>query len=334
MFWRGIMKKLNGKGLIYTWVIMIIMFTSIIFFSGCGKKKEDKVVRIGVTISNPEDRFIEYMKSGMDKYAENLGPAIEVEYLDAKMDVSKQIEHVKYFVEKEMDAIVVLIVDQKTTSEMTKLALKAKIPLVYANNFPEEFKDKEIPKGIHILRYNGKKAGELQMEYLAERLNGKGNVAILMGALGNIGSYERTEGVEEIAEKYPGINIVKKESARWLAPLASSVVEEWLNTGVEFDAIAANNDEMAIGAIRVLEKYGKAEEVIVVGVDGTPEGVAELKSGKLAATVLQSSYGQGKDSLDAAFKAAKGEAVPSEIWMPVQLLTLKNYQEVLKRLED
>jgi inositol transport system substrate-binding protein len=46
-------------------------------------------------------------------------------------------------------------------------------------------------------------AGRLQMEALAKAMNGKGNVAILLGDLANESTRDRTKGVEEVVAKYP-----------------------------------------------------------------------------------------------------------------------------------
>ena len=70
-----------------------------------------------------------------------------------------------------------------------------------------------------------------------------------MGLLTMEDSIKRTEALLEVAKKYPEINIVKKQTANWSRTQAKLVVSKWLEEGVKFDAIASNNDDMAIGAI-------------------------------------------------------------------------------------
>ncbi len=245
-------------------------------------------------------------------------------YFDAIEDLQKQEQQVAYLLEKKVDFLVVIPVNTKYTKKITDMSKISKTPIIYLHRYPEEFLNKELPKDGYYIGPNEKIAGLMQMEYLAEKLGGNGEVGILMGNLSNSATFDRTSGVKETADKYPGINIVKKESAKWLAPLAASIVEEWLNSGVKLDAIAANNDEMA----RTLEKYKMLDRVLVVGVDGTKEALQELKSGNLSATILQDAQGQGKAALENAYNISKGKAVKSITWSPFKLLSGDNLDSV------
>jgi inositol transport system substrate-binding protein len=313
----------------FKWFLTASIIFYLLFLSACGKKAKDEKIKIGVSIANFEDVYLSHLKSEMEKYQESLGEKVEVTYLDAKVDVDKQEGQVSYFIEEGVDVLVVIPVNGEFTENMSKMAKESRIPLVYANSYPDEFREKELPSDIFYVGSKEKNAGIIQMEYLAEKLGGKGDVAILMGDFINRAAYERTEGVEEAASEYPEINIVTKASAKWRGPLAGSIVENWLNSGEKIDAIAANNDEMALGAIYALEKYGRSD-VMVLGVDATSEAIEKLKSGSLAATVLQDPYKHAKEILDTALKAAKGERLESEIWIPFELVTPENYKEILE----
>ncbi len=319
------MKKINS---IKSTLFVIIL--SILFFNSCAKNKKEKTIKIGVSIANFDDKFMGYVKDGLEDYQESLGDKVEVVYLDAKFDVEKQTQQAKFFIEENMDAVIIIPVSTKETNKMTDMVLDAKIPLVYLNIFPDEFANKELPNGVYYVGSKEIEAGIIQMNYLAEKLGGKGNVVVLMGELNTSASYLRTLGAENVADEYPKIKIIDKRSAKWLRPLASSVVEDWLDSGIEFDAIIANNDEMAIGAITALEKYQKLESVVVVGIDATKEAIEELKLGKLSATVFQDAKKQGEEALEIAYSVSKGVAVKKENWIPFQLVTPDNYKDFLK----
>ena len=310
--------------------IFIYLILQIIFINSCSKKIEDKTIKIGVTISNAEDKFISYIFSEMKEQQKSYGDKIEVVYLDAKEDEEKQKAQVRYFIKHGMDAVIILPVDTGYTNEITKILTKAGIPGIYVNRYPDEFTKREQPDGIYYVGSEERNSGVMQMEYLAKLLNEKGDVVILMGELGDSATMLRTEGVEKVANKYPNINIVGKQSSKWIAPLASSVVEEWIVSGRKFDAVASNNDEMAIGAIRALEKYGKLDDVIVVGIDATRDAIEEMKAGHLKATVFQNSKAQGHGALDVAFKVANNQVVPQNTWIPFELVTLDNYNKYIQ----
>ena len=326
------MKKLSKNFIIIFFIVFTVLLD--LFITSCGKKEGDRIIRIGVTNVNSQGKFQTYIEEGMKQYQEILGDKVEVVYLDAKEDAVKQIEQVKYFIKEGMDAVVVLPVDTsiEVTAEMTRLTEEAKLPIIYVNKFPDEFVESEMSKHAYYIGSQEKTAGVIQMEYLAEKLGGKGKVAILMGDLtSSKATFERTEGVEEIASRYPEIEIVEKETANWLMPMADSVVRGWLSKGKDIDAIVANNDEMAIGAIRGLEEYGMGEKVMVLGIDATNEAITELKTGKLTATVFQDGRSQGRGALEIALSVLRGEKVANITWIPFELVTPENYKDVLNR---
>ncbi len=165
------------------------------------------------------------------------------------------------------------------------------------------------------------------MEYLAEAINGKGKIAVLMGKLDNEGAIKRTEGVEEVSSKYPDIEIVDKQTGEWQRTEGMTITEDWLNRfGDELTAIAANNDDMALGAIQALTDAGR-EDILVVGVDATPDGLAALAAGDMAATVFQDADGQGGGAVETAYKAVMGEELDQVIMVPFKLVTPENIGE-------
>ena len=241
----------------------------------------------------------------------------------------KQEEQVRRFIDEKMDVIITIPVDTKRTTEITNMARKSKTPIIYINKFPEEFEKGNLPNGVYYVGSDDKSAGVIQMEFLCEQLNGKGDIVVLMGDFRNLATFQRTQGVEEVADKYPEIKIIEKKSAKFLSPLAKSIVEEWLDSGLKFDAIVANNDIMAIGAIRALEKYKKETEIKVVGIDLIEEAIPELKSGKLTATVFQNALEQGKKGIEYALQLGAGEQVQNEKWIPFELVSTENYMEFI-----
>ncbi|WP_392588844.1 substrate-binding domain-containing protein [Serratia ureilytica] len=137
---------------------------------------------------------------------------------------------------------------------------------------------------------------------------------------------DRTRGVEEVAANYPGIKIVDKQTAKWTRKDAVDITTDWVLTGQQIDAIASNNDEMAIGAILAL-KQAKKSGVRVAGVDGTPDALEFIRKGDLALSVFQDAKGQGEGAVQTAVQLVKGEKVESNVLIPYQLITQANYQQ-------
>jgi len=128
------------------------------------------------------------------------------------------------------------------------------------------------------------------------------------------------------------MRVVRKQIANWRRNEAMDLMNDWLISGEKIDAVIANNDEMAIGAIMALRAAGKdPRKTLVAGVDATRQALGEMQKSNLAVTVFQDAKGQGKTSVDAAAKLAKGEQVDSFIWIPFELVTKENYKEFLDR---
>jgi inositol transport system substrate-binding protein len=119
--------------------------------------------------------------------------------------------------------------------------------------------------------------------------------------------------------------VVDRQTANWSRDQAQDLMTNWLSSGEKFDAVFANNDEMAIGAIQAMKAAGVSmEEVIVTGVDATQDALAAMQAGDLDVTVFQDAAGQGSGALNAALALARGEAVDQKVYIPFQLVTPAN----------
>ena len=276
--------------------------------------------RIGVSIARVDDNFMTYVRNGLDDAARQEN--VQIQFEDAQGDVVRQLNQVQGFLNQKVDAVIVLPVDTSATASMTRAAVAAKIPLVYVNRHPDE---RKLPTGVVTVASNDIEAGQLQMRYLAEKLGGKGTLAIIMGDLAQNATHDRTEGVKQILKDYPNIKVVEQQSAEWQRSKGMDLTSNWLLAGSRFDAIIANNDEMAIGAAMALQQAGKAKgEVAIVGIDGLPDGLAAIKRGMLVASVFQDPKAQAASAMQSAVKMIKGEPVTADVWVPFQLITPEN----------
>ncbi|WP_122722918.1 sugar ABC transporter substrate-binding protein [Pseudomonas viridiflava] len=276
--------------------------------------------RIGVSIARVDDNFMTYVRNGLDDASRQEG--VQIQFEDAQGDVVRQLNQVQGFLNQKVDAVIVLPVDTSATASMTRAAVAAKIPLVYVNRHPDE---RKLPTGVVTVASNDIEAGQLQMRYLAEKLGGKGTLAIIMGDLAQNATHDRTEGVKQILKDYPNIKVVEQQSAEWQRSKGMDLTSNWLLAGSRFDAIIANNDEMAIGAAMALQQARKAKgEVAIVGIDGLPDGLAAIKRGMLVASVFQDPKAQAASAMQSAVEMIKGEPVTADVWVPFQLITPEN----------
>ncbi|TPG77813.1 sugar ABC transporter substrate-binding protein [Pseudomonas mandelii] len=279
-------------------------------------------MKIGVSMSQFDDTWLTYLRESMDKKAKSYPDGVQLQFEDARSDVVKQLSQVENFISQKVDAIVVNPVDTAATRKITEAAVKAGIPLVYVNRRPDDLK---LPKGVVTVASNDLEAGEMQMQYLADKMGGKGDIVILLGDLANNSTTNRTKGVKDVLAKYPNIKIEQEQTGTWLRDKGMTLVNDWLTQGRKFDAIIANNDEMAIGAAMALQQAGVEKgSVLIAGVDGTPDGLNAIKKGNMTVSVFQDAKGQADGSIDTAVKMAKNEPVEQAVWVPYRLITPQN----------
>ncbi len=167
------------------------------------------------------------------------------------------------------------------------------------------------------------------MTAAAEDLGGEGNVAFLLGPLGSDGQIGRTTAYYDVLKDYPDINVVFEQTANWVTEEALAVTENWLQTGTEIDAIVANNDGMAMGALKAVEDAQMLDKILIYGVDATPDALAAVKDGRLKVTISQNTSTQGQVGLETLVKLANGEEVESEILVDFVLIDINNVDEYL-----
>lgn len=280
---------------------------------------------IGVTMDHFDDNFQTILRQAMQKRINDVG-GVKGQFEDAKGDSAQQLQQVESFIGQGVDAIIVTPTDTQAMKPIVARAKSAGIPLVFVNRRPEV----PLLDGMAYVGSDPRLAGKMQMEALAKQMNGKGNVFILMGNLSGEDTRERTKGVEEVAATLPGIKILDKQTALFFRKEANDVTTNWLLTGQKIDAIVANNDEMAIGAILALGQM-KKKDVLVAGIDGTPDALQFIRQGNLNLTVFQDASGQDNGAVDAAISLLKGQKVEKQTFIPYQLITHDNYQQFAQR---
>ena len=285
--------------------------------------------KIGVTMSAFDDNFLTVLRNGMGKYAESQKD-VSLQFEDAQGDVGKQLNQIQNFIAQKVDAIIVNVVDTDATPKMTKLATQAGIPLVYVNRMPA---DKTLPEKVAYVGSNEVDSGTLQMKEVCKLMGGKGSILVMMGDLANQAARQRTQDIEDViaTPECSGIKILDKRTAKWQRTEGNDLMTNWISSGMKFEAVVSNNDEMALGAIQALKASKMLDKTIVAGVDATQDALASMKAGELKVTVFQNAAGQGQGAVDTALKIIKGEKVPPMVWIPFELVTPANLSQYMSK---
>ena len=327
------MKKLLSLALASTMMLAV--------FAGCGAKEKEEVADGNEAGAGEENSYvIGYAINSLNDTGQTLGLNGAEDFVattehklvvsDASEDVIKQQDNVSAFIEQGVNALVVVPVDTSAMDPITDMAVEAGIPLVYVNRNPYAGREADMPTGVYYVGSQEIDAGIFQAEFAGEHLGGKGGVAILQGILGNEGALKRTEGVQvTLAEKYPEMVLLAAETGNWQRDQGMAITENWITKfGDELNAVLANNDEMALGAINALKAAGR-EDVIVMGVDAIPDARASVQSGEMIGTVLQDQYGQGAKGVELAIAHLDGAPGEAVTWIPFELVTKENIADYI-----
>lgn len=283
----------------------------------------NKKIVIGMTLYSLKNEFTVRLSNAAKKEAEKLG--VDLKIYDGNYDPNTQLNQVETMISDGVNAIILNPQDAKACAVCVDKAAAANVPVIGVNTRVDSDK---------LTSYVGSKdvyGGQLEMQAIADKIGGKGNIVILDGPLGQSAQLERSEGIKDVLKKYPDIKILAEKTANWSRSEAMSVMENWLQSFDKIDAIVGENDEMALGALQACK--GKNLKIPVIGIDGITDGLNAVAGGDMIATIFQDGAGQGTKALDVAVSKAKGEQVEKEYWIDFEKVTKENVDEFKKRTQ-
>lgn len=295
-------------------------------FTGCNrggnKSGEDRLV-IGASMLSLQSEFVVNVKDAMVAHAKEKG--VELIVNDAQRTADKQVQQIETFISQKVDAIILNPCEVEASSPAVEKARAAGIPIINVNS-----ETAAAPNGFVGSR--DEESAEIAMTEIARLLNGKGNVLMMEGYMGQAAQIKRSAGAENILSEYPDIKILARQTAEWDRAKAMSLMENWIQSyGGQVNAVFAQNDEMGMGALQALEQAKMKDKVVVVSIDAIADALQAVKDGRLDATVYQDAKGQGAGAVDMAIQLAKKESLnKKEIFIPFQLVTRENVHEFLK----
>ncbi|MFF3125021.1 substrate-binding domain-containing protein [Streptomyces sp. NPDC057908] len=271
--------------------------------------------KVGMSLSTLNNPFFVQMKAGAQAEAKAAG--VDLTVTDAQNDASQQANQLQNFTSSGVKSIIVNPVDSDAAGPAVQSANKADIPVVAADRGVNKAKTATLVASDNVA------GGKLAAAALADKLGGKGSIVILQGTAGTSASRERGAGFVEGIKAYPGIKVVAKQPADFDRTKGLDVMTNLLQSHPGITGVFAENDEMALGAVKALDsKAGKS--VSVVGFDGTPDGLKAVEAGTLYASVAQQPKELGKIAVQNAVRAAEGKKVDSTVKVPVKVVTEKN----------
>ncbi|MFC4118719.1 D-ribose ABC transporter substrate-binding protein [Nonomuraea zeae] len=275
-------------------------------------------IKIGMSVSTLNNPYFVQLRDGAQAQAKQLGATLTV--TDAQNDASQQVNQVQNFTSQSMKAIIINPVDSDAATPAVKAADRVNIPVVAADR---GVNGAEVAQTVASDNVAG---GKLGAQELAKQIGERGNVVVLQGTPGTSASRDRGQGFAEGIAAYPGIKVVARQPADFDRTKGLDVMTNLIQSHPGVTGVFAENDEMALGAIKALGSKAGAQ-VKVIGFDGTPDGIKAVRAGTMAATVAQQPRLLGQEAVNAAVKLAKGETVEKTVAVPVKVATKENAAE-------
>ncbi|GAJ76257.1 LOW QUALITY PROTEIN: ribose ABC transport system, periplasmic ribose-binding protein RbsB [Vibrio sp. JCM 18905] len=269
---------------------------------------QDTMAIVVSTLNNP---FFVTMKDGAEAKAKELG-GYDLIVLDSQNDPSKELSNIEDLSIRGVKAILINPTDSDAVSNAIRIANRSKILVLTL--------DRGASRGevVSHIASDNVIGGEMAGHYIMEKVGEKAKVIQLEGIAGTSAARERGEGFMN-AVKGSDMDLLASQPADFDRTKGLNVMENLLAANPDVQAVFAQNDEMALGALRAVQASGK--DVVIVGFDGTEDGIAAVNRGKLAATIAQQPDLIGALGVETADKVLKGEKVEEYIPVPLKVVT-------------
>jgi ribose transport system substrate-binding protein len=268
---------------------------------------QDSIAMVVSTLNNP---FFVTMKEGAEAKAEALG--YELIVLDSQNDPSKELSNVEDLTVRGVKAILINPTDSDAVSNAIRMANRSGIPVLTL--------DRGASRGkvVSHIASDNVAGGEMAGQYITDTIGANAKVIQLEGIAGTSAARERGQGFMQAVDKNK-MDLLGSQPADFDRTKGLNVMENMLAANPDVQAVFAQNDEMALGALRAVQASGK--DVLIVGFDGTKDGIAAVNRGILGATIAQQPGLIGALGVEAADKVLKGQAVEKSIAVPLKVIT-------------
>jgi ribose transport system substrate-binding protein len=295
--------------------------------AGCGPRGEapksaPEAPRVALVLKTLNSPFFIDMERGAQEAAKRLGVNLTVQAAEREVDVDKQMQIIENLIQTGVKVLLVTPSGSKEIAPAIAKANKAGIRVVVVDTRvdPQAAKD----AGITVDSYIGSdnyEGGKIAGHYLVQATGGKANVGVLEGIPGHETGDQRLRGFKDAVKDAKGIKIVASQTANWERDQGFTVFQNMLEAHPEIDAVFSANDMMALGAVEAIAAKGKTGKIKVVGYDAVEDAKKAIAEGTIMGSVAQFPSEMGRVAVESADKILKGQPVPAEQLVRIDLVT-------------
>lgn len=306
-------------------LLLILLSISVVNCSNNNTVNDNDKIKIAL-IHGINTTFIETLINDIKSYKESNYSNINFIELNSSDDIIKQQSQIETLVMQGIDGIMLQIANTAIASSIDSYVKANNIPTLYYNIKPTTLRDGTYS----YVGMNEKSVGYLQVQEVL-KVRDRGNAVILLGDPNNEATLLRTSSIMESVSNTQ-IKILATAQGNWYDNIAESLMEKWISLNNDIDIVFSNNDDMAVGSIRAIEKAGKnlgtnIGEIMVLGVDATANGIQYIKDGKMYATVKQDSKLEAKIIVDSIVDMISNNRNRTILIEP-EVITIENVNEI------
>lgn len=275
----------------------------------------------GITLGAVAKQFQnEYWRTLKEGYSEAVAKAAEADVI-IKIDVQAaqdendeqgQLAIVNNMINRGYAALMLSPISDGNLVPGVESALDKNIPCINVN-------DGLIANAPNFVGPKAIQNGELAAEWISSKLEGKGEVAIVIGMPKAFAARQRTAGFKNwMATNAPKIKVVAEQNADWDRNKAKELAEVWIKNFPDLKAIFCNNDGMALGVVEAVE--ASERNILVVGVDGIGEAYDSIRAGKLDATIDSFPFYKAQIATECTLRVLADQELPRVVWTPQALI--------------
>jgi ABC-type sugar transport system substrate-binding protein len=278
-------------------------------------KSDTKLCYVTRTLAN---EFWGFEREGFESEAKKLGVQYQTFAVNDESSITEQLDKAQSALNQGCSAILASPISATALDSVFKAALAKGVPAIVLNDA------KSTLPGVVYIGPDAEAIGHTAADYIAKQLPDGGKVAMIEGDPGSSNALNRGKGFKEGLAKYPNLNLVASQTAKWDTNQAQTVATAMLTANPDIKAFYSQNDTMAFGVQAAVDAKGLTGKVIIVGTDGIPQAKKEIAAGTYTATVSERPSTEGTAGVKTALWLLNGKQVPGWVDVPAFVVDKNN----------
>ncbi len=301
--------------------VLSVMFL-FMMLAGCGREGENagdnpshEPLKFGATYMTMDNPYFEALNGNIQEIVEANGDVLITR--DPSQNQEKQNEQIQEFLDEGAAAIFVNPVDWKEVVPALEACKAAGVPVF---NIDTHIYDMDLAvSGIVSDNYN---AGvQIAKDMMKKRDSAK---IVIINHTGIKSTNQRVQGFLDTIQGHPSYHVVIHRNTTAELEMAMEVMNSIIERDIEFDVVLGGNDPSALGALAALQQQRVGRDVLIYGIDGSPDAKRMIKEGYLEGSSAQFPNEIGRKAAETAYDYLEGREVEKDIVVPVELITKEN----------